>query len=123
VVDARAFRVSGRRMLLAEFSPPALYLFDAGPDRLFDTADDRGRKLADGFFSELDIALAGRVAAYVADGAPAGRQVYLVQDFAETPVPVSAHYSTKRDLVLEAGGRAFWVDSVFVPQAVFVRAP
>ncbi len=123
VHDARAFLVSGRRMLFAEFSPPALYLLDAGRDLLFGTGDDRGRKLADGYFSQLDIALAGRMAAFVAEGPPAGRQVHLVTDFTETPVPVSAHYSTKGGLVLEPGGRAFWVDSVFVPQAVFVRAP
>lgn len=123
VHDARAFLVSGTRMLFAEFSPPALYLLDAGADKLFNTADDRGRKLADGYFDRTSIALAGRVAAYAADGSPAGRQVYLVSDFGETPAPVTAHYSSKTSLTLEPGGRAFWVDSVFAPEAVFVRAP
>jgi hypothetical protein len=123
VHDARAFRVSGRRMLLAEFSPPALYLFDAGADGLFDGVGDRGRKLADGFFSPWNVALADGYAASVAEGSPMGEQIWLVRDFDGTPTPVTSYYSPKASLALEPSGRVFWVDSVFAPEAVFVRAP
>ncbi len=123
VQDARAFRVSGTRMLLAEFSPPALYLFDAGTDGLFGGVGDRGRKLADGYFAPWDIALAGRYAAFVAEGSPVGPQVYLVRDLDGIPAPVTSHSSPKASLALEPSGRVFWVDWVFAPEAVFVRAP
>lgn len=125
VHDVRAFRVSGRRMLLAEFSPPALYLFEAlGANGLFQGgAPDRGRKLADGYFAPWDIALTDEYAAFVAEGSPVGPQVYLVRNFDDVPLPVTAYSSPKASLALDPSGRVFWVDSVFAPEAVFVRAP
>jgi len=123
VADARALRVSGRRMIVSEFSPPGLFLFDAGPDGLFNTADDRGRQLTDATGYSLDVALAGDWAAYLDGGEPAGRQVWLVRGFDGAATPVTSHYSAKTAPKLEPSGRAFWADFVFVPEAVFVRSP
>ncbi len=123
VADARALRVSGGRMILSEFSPGAIYLFDAGPDGLFNTADDRGRKLADITAYSSDVGVAGDWAAFLASGPPAGEQLYLVHGLDGPPTPVTSHYSAKSSPTLEPSGRAFWSDFVFVPEAVFVRAP
>jgi len=123
VYDARAVQVDKGRMILSEFSPPAIYLFDAGPDGRFNTADDRGRKLADISAYDAEVALAGDWSVYLDTGSPAGRQVWLVRGLDGAPTPVTEHYSAKTSPVLERSGRAFWVDSVFVPEAVFVRAP
>jgi Carboxypeptidase regulatory-like domain len=123
VSDARALAVNGRRMLVSEFSPPAVYLFDAGPDGLFNTTDDRGRKLADFAASDFDIAVAGDWAAFLYDGPPSGRQAWMVRGFDGDPICVTDHYSGKTSPMLDPGGRLSWVDSVFVPSAVFSRTP
>lgn len=123
VRDARALAVDGRRMILSEFSPPGIFLFDAGPDGRFNTADDRGRKLASLSAYDGEVALAGEWSAWLDTGSPAGRQVWLVRGLEGAPTPITEHYSAKTSPVLERSGRAFWVDSVFVPEAVFVRAP
>jgi len=123
VYDARALKVQGRRMIVGEFSPPAVYLFDAGADGLFNTADDRGRQIASFAAGDPDVSLAGDWAAFLDDGAPAGRQVWLVRGFDGAPTAVTAHYSAKTAPTLEPSGRVFWSDYVFVPEAVFVRAP
>jgi hypothetical protein len=123
VEDARALIVSGRRMLVSEFSPAGIFLFDAGADGLFNTADDRGRRLAGVTAYPSDVALAGDWAAFLDTGSPAGRQIWLVRGFDGAPTPVTSHYSGKTAPTLETSGRLFWGDLVFVPEAVFVRSP
>lgn len=123
VEDARALLVSGRRMIVSEFSPAGLFLFDAGGDGLFNTADDRGRRLAAITAYGNDVALAGDWAAFLDGGPPAGRQVWLVRGLDGPAVPITNHYSAKSAPTLEPSGRIFWSDFVFVPEAVFVRAP
>jgi hypothetical protein len=39
------------------------------------------------------------------------------------PICVTDHYSAKTSPMLDPGGRLSWVDSVFVPSAVFSRTP
>jgi hypothetical protein len=110
-------------MIVSEFSPAGLFLFDAGADGLFNTADDRGRRLAAITAYGNDVALAGDWAAFLDGGPPAGRQVWLVRGLDGPAVPITNHYSAKSSPTLEPSGRIFWSDFVFVPEAVFVRAP
>jgi hypothetical protein len=120
-MNLRALRVSGGRMLAADYS--SLYLFDAGPDGLFNTADDRERIIANLAVSDDDIDVAGDWVAWLDYGAPGGRQVWLQRGFDGVAVPVTSHYSAKRTVSVEASGRVFWADGLFVPEGVFVRAP
>ncbi|HEY6006655.1 MAG TPA: hypothetical protein VIV57_27490 [Anaeromyxobacter sp.] len=53
----------------------------------------------------------------------AGRQVWMVRGLDGDPIQVTSHYSAKTSPTLDPSGRLFWVDSVFVPSAVFVREP
>jgi hypothetical protein len=104
-------------------TPDGVYLFDAGPDGLFGTADDRGRQIGSAGLYSSEISVAGDWVAFLTDGPPAGRQVWLLRGFDGEPVPVTNHYSTKISVVVEPSGRVFWIDSVFVPEAVFMRSP
>jgi hypothetical protein len=115
--------VSGTRMLITEASPPGLYLLDAGPDGLFNTADDKERKLASIGLYDGAMWLSGSWAAYLNTGGQGGQQVYLVSGFDGPAYLLSEHYSSKRAPVVDFTGRAFWLDGIFMPEGIMVRAP
>jgi hypothetical protein len=122
-VEPLGFQVSGNRMVVSEMTPDGVYLFDAGTDGIFGTADDRGRQIGSVGLYTSEISVAGDWVAFLTDGPPTGRQVWLIRGFDGDPVPVTNHYSTKTSVVVEPSGRVFWIDNVFVPEAVFMRSP
>jgi hypothetical protein len=115
--------VSGTRMLISEASPPGLYLLDAGPDGLFNTADDKERKLASVGLSDGQMWLSGNWATYLNNGGAGGQQVYLVSGFDGPAYLLSSYYSSKRAPVVDFTGRTFWLDGIFMPEGIMVRAP
>ena len=123
VAGVGAMAISGNRMILNENFPPTVYLFDAGPDGRFNTPDDVGRKLAEVVAGLGDIAIAGEFAAFFDTGSSLGRQVELVHGFDGPIITLTNHYSAKSSLALESTGRVFWVDDLFAPPGIFVRAP
>jgi hypothetical protein len=100
-----------------------LVVVDAGPDHVFNTADDAERILWTVPYGPENWDLAGNFVAYLAAGAPAGLQVWLADLAAGTRRQITSHYSAKQHLTVEPSGRVLWDDAVFPTRAVFVSAP
>jgi hypothetical protein len=117
------FRVSGTRLVVSDRSN-GTFLLDAGGDGLFNTGDDRVRRLTTHPLSSFSqLAIAGAWAAWVDVDASGNEQVYLLQGFDGTPVQVTAHASTKDHLTLDPTGRLRWVDSVTAPRTIMLYQP
>ncbi len=120
--DGPSLAVSGRRLVVADQA--GVHLRDAGADGVFNTADDRERRLSTntGLYQGT-FAVAGDWVAFLDAGVPGGNQVQLVNGFDGPVLTVTSHYSAKRALTLEPSGRVRWVDGLFTPDAVFVYVP
>jgi hypothetical protein len=116
-VKLRGDRIAFRR------SDGVLVVVDAGPNHVFNDADDVERVLfpVDYWGDNWDIA--GNFVAYFAAGAPAGLQVWLADIVAGTRRQLTSHYSAKQSITVEPSGRVLWDDTVFPNRAVFVSAP
>jgi hypothetical protein len=102
---------------------PGLYLLDSGRDGLFGTADDRERKLSAIAPPPGRYAVAGDWVTFLDAAAPGGLQVQLARGMDGPIYVVTDYYSAKRSLALDPSGRVYWIDAVFAPEGIFVRAP
>ncbi|MFT3913012.1 MAG: carboxypeptidase regulatory-like domain-containing protein [Anaeromyxobacteraceae bacterium] len=116
--DAQAW---GRKVAVT--SGGHLYVLDAGPDLHFNTADDAEVDLGTFSGDRRDFALAGNFVAYLAVGAPAGKQVFLVDLVTNSGRQLTEHYSVKQQVVVEPSGRVFWKDGLFASAGIFTRTP
>jgi len=118
-------RVSGTRMILADANGGiGVVLLDAGPDGLFNTADDRARQLTSHARSlASEVAVAGDWAAWLDTGAPGGDQVFLLHGLDGAPMQLTASTSAKGHLALDPDGRVHWLDAVMSPQAIMTFVP
>ena len=123
-----AIAVSGQRMAFVAdgVAGPHLFLVDAGPDGRISTYADNVMldlgPLPDGRVGGID--LAGDVLAYSTDlGSTNGQQIILFDFLKRTQRVMTTHYSAKPRVVVDASGRATWIDQVFATSAVFVFGP
>ncbi len=82
------------------------------------------RKIASiALFGPEDMSIAGDWAVYHDVGGSGGQQIYLVSGFDGPAYLLSTHYSAKRAPVADFTGRTFWVDNIFNPEGIMLRAP
>lgn len=118
-----ALQVRGTWMILSE-SRLGTVLLDAGPDGLFNTADDRARVLTPDYRSySSELAVSGQWAAWLDQGAPGGDQVFVLHGFDGAPIQITSTPSVKSHVTVDRLGRVHWIDSGMTPQAIMTWEP
>ncbi len=119
------FHASGNRVAVVD-NNLGVRLLDAGADGKFNVVSGSGDDFETVFgltYNPTAFALAGDFLAFSAAGAGGGTQISMMDLLRGGQRQLTAHYSAKDNLTLDASGRLLWIDKAFANASVFLFAP
>jgi hypothetical protein len=105
--------LGGTTLAIMADCPWGFAVISAGPDGLFNTADDRETRLSSAQLYAQTMGAAPGFVTWVQAASPGGDQVFLWNEATGLTLQLTSHYSKKTNPLVDAQGRVWWADGVF----------